>query len=154
MKLTSCWVFPFGLYEVNGQITSYELEQKPKAKEIPMLISNTVQRKLKICIELANKSEPDRVCFRAWDNDFFNLERAPSGNPASSLLQFAMNGHPGVEELGECYTVVLEPCLDTWDGGDGVMIEEDESALQAEATEMKQQEDDEQFTNRLLGFGN
>ena len=44
MQLSACWVFPFGLYGVNGQIISYEVDLTPEAKEIPMLISNTVQR--------------------------------------------------------------------------------------------------------------
>ena len=158
MKLTSCWIFPFGLYGVDGQNTSYELDQKPSAKEVPMLISNTVQRQLLISIELGDRkqSSPDRVCFRAWGDEVYDLEQAPNGNPSSSLLQFAAEGHPGIDAktLSECYSVVLEPTFDTWDGGDGVAVEVDESMFQAEAAEIERKEDDVQFSNMLQGIDN
>ena len=151
MQLSSCWVFPFGLYGVNGQITSYELDQPPGAKEIPMLISNTVQRQLLMTIALGDSKSPDSICFRAWGDTHYNLERAPNGNPASSLLDFPDEEHPGIKGLSECYTVVLDPTYDTWDGGDGKGEEEEETTFQADTAEQHQREDDEHFTNALQG---
>ena len=120
MELSACYVFPFGLHGVNGQITSYELALGPGQKEIPMLISNTVQHRLLLQISLGNGgSTPDTVCFKAWGDEVYKLERAPNGNPGSSLLQFDPEGHPGVSGLAECYAVVLGPTFDQWDGGDG-----------------------------------
>ena len=141
--MTACWVFPFGLYGVIGQITSYEMDLAPEAKEIPMLISNTVQRRLLLSISLGNDSStPDKICFRAWGDETYELERAPNGNPASSLLQFDDEGHPGVSGLAECYAVVLEPTFDQWDGGDGKAAIEDETDFQAEAAVEAKIEDD------------
>jgi len=152
MKLSSCWVFPFGLYGVNGQITSYELDQSIDEKEIPMLISNTVQRKLLISISLGDDASPDRVCFRAWGNDVYDLDRAPNGNPASSLLNFAAEGHPGVSELSDCYAVVLEPSFDTWDGGDGIAGDEEKSKFQVDIEDDEKKADDEDFEKKLQGL--
>ena len=152
MKLSSCWVFPFGLYGVNGQITSYELDQSIDEKEIPMLTSNTVQRKLLISISLGDDASPDRVCFRAWGNDVYDLDRAPNGNPASSLLNFAAEGHPGVSELSDCYAVVLEPSFDTWDGGDGIAGDEEKSKFQVDIEDDEKKADDEDFEKKLQGL--
>eukprot|EP00969_Alexandrium_andersonii_P190026 8396080-Alexandrium_andersonii.AAC.1 len=58
----------------------------------------------------------DSVCFRAWGEEWYPLVTTKSGNPASSLLDFSTDGHPGVDRVEECYTVVLDPTFDTWDG--------------------------------------
>ena len=154
MELRSCWVFPFGLYGVNGHITSYELDQPDDARpEIPLLISNTVQRKLRVNIELGDNKAGDRICFRAWGEDHYGLMQTPNGNPASSLLDFPSEGHPGVKGLdkSECYTVVLEPTYDSWDGGDGKAQEADATEFQMEAVKQQQKEDDARFSDALKG---
>ena len=152
MQLSACWVFPFGLYGVNGQITSYEMDLTPEAKEIPMLISNTVQRRLRLQLSLGDGvATPDEICFKAWGDETYRLEKAPNGNPASSLLHFDDEGHPGVSGLAECYAVVLEPTFDQWDGGDGQATAEDETSFQTESAVEAQHEDDQKFVETLKG---
>eukprot|EP00969_Alexandrium_andersonii_P302399 13367882-Alexandrium_andersonii.AAC.1 len=72
-------------------------------KEIPMLISNSVQRELQLSMRLTT-SGADEVCFHAWGEDWYPLLATRSGNPASSLLDFSSDGHPGLDRVDECYT--------------------------------------------------
>ena len=67
-----------------------------------MLISNQVQRQLKMSIALTDEETNDSVCFREWGDEGCPLIHASSGNPASSLLDFdPEREHPGVSEFKE-----------------------------------------------------
>ena len=107
-EVNTIYRFPVGLHGVNGEIESIEVEQ-----DIPLLLSNQLQRELGVTLSYGTtdgNERMDKIQIRELGVKSTPLCRTTGGHPYSSLLWFAPGGHPGLlEKPKEADVMPTEP---------------------------------------------